>query len=159
MALNKTSPHLFFFPLHTISSHMFTHCCESASMILYIKLARQRTGRPRFSFPSSFTSSISPPCCIQDTTLLCWLVFCLYYHSLLHQQHYDSTNNISTITSTRTKLLLKSQTLPVPGRIILIFLAHRTGESRSILYFLTSSSMEIQRTTTPMARCLSMMLC
>lgn len=128
-------------------------------MILYVKLARPRSGRPRFSVPSRSRVCILRQCHTQDTQQLCCAVLCLFYLLLLHQQLCDSTNSTLTTTSTKTKLPQMSQTMLAPGRIILIFQVHRIGEFHSTHCFLTSSSMEIRPTTTSMEQCSSMMLC
>ena len=128
-------------------------------MILHVKFARPRSGRPQFFFPSSSSPCSFSQCHAQDTRQLCWLSFCLYYHFLLYQQRYDSTSNISTTTSTKTKPQSMSQITPASGRITPTFLVLRTGEYHSILCFLTNSSMETQRMTISMAPCSNMILC
>jgi hypothetical protein len=99
---------------------------QLASMILYVKRARPRSGRPRFSFSSSPSLCILRQCHTQDTQLY-FFVLCLYF-LLLSYQRCGSTNNISITTSTKTKLLPMSQTTPAPGRTIHIFPVHRIGE-------------------------------
>ena len=147
--LSPSTPHVYSPSTTYFSSQL-------ASMILFVKRARTRSGRPRFSF-SSPSLCILRQCHTQDTQLY-FFVLCLYFLLLPHQR-CDSTNNISITTSTKTKLLPMSQTTPALGRTILIFPVRRIGEYHSTLCFLTSSSMAIQRTTTSMAPCLSMMLC
>ena len=85
----------------SISSPSTTYLCSRlASMILHVKRARPRSGRPRFSFSSAFLCTLRQ-CHTQDTQLY-FFVLCLYFLSLQHQR-YDLTNSISTTTSTKNQ--------------------------------------------------------
>ena len=121
-------------PYHSFP-FVFSFVELSLPMLLHLKSARVRQGKPGFAFPSA---PLSSPCRPQPSQhspsfLLC---LCCSAHA---QQPCGSTNNTQTTISTKTRQPPTLQITSASGITIPSFPVQQTGEYHSTLSSLTSS--------------------